>query len=176
MFYIGIDASLTATGIVVIDEDCKLHSSKLISSKKKDTERLIDLEKIAKEYLSNYAPDRKLTVMAFLENYSFGSRVGQAFSIGEWGGVLRVLLTKMGFEVVEVSPPTLKKFVTGKGNAKKEQMLLQVYKKYGQEFKSNDLCDAYGLARMNWSLGNTKDLATYEKEAIKTVKEFNEID
>jgi len=175
LFYIGIDASLTATGIVVLDDNCKIFASKIISSNKKETERLIDLTKIVKEFLINFQPPKMITTFIFLENYSFGSRAGQAFSIGEWGGVLRVLLTEMKFKVILVSPPTLKKFVTGKGNTKKEQMLLQVYKKYGQEFMSNDLCDAYGLARMNWSLDHGKGLVEYEKEALNKVKEFNSI-
>ena len=50
-----------------------------------------------------------------------------------------------GFLVVP--PSTLKKFVTGKGNAKKDQMLLKTFKRWGVEFNDHNVCDAYGLAR-----------------------------
>ncbi len=46
-----------------------------------------------------------------------------------------------------IAPGTLKKFVTGDGRAKKDLMLLKVYKKWGVEFSDDNLADAYGLAR-----------------------------
>jgi crossover junction endodeoxyribonuclease RuvC len=122
--------------------------------------------------LEAFVPSKMIII--FLERYAYGARAGQAFSIGEWGGVLRVLLDEMKFkEVFEVSPPTLKKYITGHGNAKKEQMLLQTFKRYKIEFQSNDLCDAYGLARMNWARDNQSKLLKHEKEALQTVMEYN---
>ena len=46
-----------------------------------------------------------------------------------------------------IPPNTLKKFITGKGNAKKELMLLKVYKRWGVEFNDNNMADAYSLAK-----------------------------
>ena len=54
--------------------------------------------------------------------------------------------------VVEVPPSTLKKFVTGKGNAKKDQMMLAIYKRWGTEFDNNDAADAYALAQYGRTL------------------------
>ncbi len=51
---------------------------------------------------------------------------------------------KIPFEIV--APPTLKKFVTGSGRAKKEQMLLKIYKKWGREFDSTDEAEAFAVA------------------------------
>jgi crossover junction endodeoxyribonuclease RuvC len=161
-FFIGIDASLSSTGIVVLDGRGEIYSRMIISSKLTGTERLKDLSKKTKEYLSNFVPCRLIPV--FLENYSFGSRAGQAFSIGEWGGVLRVLLNEMGFKVTGIAPTVLKKFITGKGNAKKEQMLLQTFKKFGQEFDNNDICDAFGLALLCYKFFNRDKLKLSESE------------
>ena len=47
-----------------------------------------------------------------------------------------------------VSVFCLKKWVAGTGRAAKEMMLLHVYKRWGVEFKDNNLADAYGLARI----------------------------
>ena len=46
-----------------------------------------------------------------------------------------------------VAPQALKKFVTGKGNVKKDQMKLAVFKRWGVEFPTTDETDAYALAQ-----------------------------
>jgi crossover junction endodeoxyribonuclease RuvC len=50
---------------------------------------------------------------------------------------------------VEASPTMIKKFVcgVGKGNAKKENVIKDVYKRWGYEHKSNNVVDAYAIAR-----------------------------
>ena len=55
---------------------------------------------------------------------------------------------KLNLEFKIISPTTLKKFVTGKGNSGKDIMLLEVYKRWNVSFSNNNLADAYGLARM----------------------------
>jgi Holliday junction resolvasome RuvABC endonuclease subunit len=49
---------------------------------------------------------------------------------------------------LQVPPLTLKKYVAGKGNAKKQEMLLQIYKRYGVEFNDDNAADSYALARI----------------------------
>jgi len=167
VFYIGIDQSLTSTGIVILDEDAKIFASTIINSKEKGVKRLSDLSKKITEYLKNYNPPKMIKI--FIEGYSFGSRLGQAFSIGEWGGVLRKSLYELGYNIAVIPPTSLKKFITGKGNAKKELMLKEVFKKYNVDFTDNNLADAYGLARMAWSIDKQSKLLNYEKEAIKAI-------
>jgi len=79
---------------------------------------------------------------------SFQSR-GQAMAqLGALHFILRIFLfqEKLDYRVVE--PTVLKRFVTGKGQGKKELMLKEVYKKWGADFDDNNLADAYGLARI----------------------------
>lgn len=85
-------------------------------------------------------------MLVALEGYSFGSHQG-AHQIGEWGGLLRWTLWGEMVPYIEVSPSTLKSYVSGKGNAPKEVMLREVFRKWGFEAASNDEADAYGLAR-----------------------------
>lgn len=47
-----------------------------------------------------------------------------------------------------IPPTTLKKYATGKGTAKKQEMLLQIYKRWGVEFSDDNAADAYALARL----------------------------
>jgi crossover junction endodeoxyribonuclease RuvC len=42
---------------------------------------------------------------------------------------------------------TLKKYATGKGTSKKQEMLLQIYKRWGVEFNDDNAADSYALAR-----------------------------
>jgi Holliday junction resolvasome RuvABC endonuclease subunit len=49
---------------------------------------------------------------------------------------------------LKVPPMTLKKFAAGKGNAKKQEMLLQIYKRWGIEFNDDNAADSYALARL----------------------------
>jgi Holliday junction resolvasome RuvABC endonuclease subunit len=47
-----------------------------------------------------------------------------------------------------IPPMTLKKYATGKGNSKKQEMLLQIYKNWGVEFTDDNAADSYALARL----------------------------
>lgn len=58
-----------------------------------------------------------------IEGYSFGSRVGMAFHIGENVGTLKNALMDDMIPYVEYPPTQVKAFATGKGNADKETML-----------------------------------------------------
>ena len=57
----------------------------------------------------------------YIEDYAFAAR-GKIFHIGENCGVLKHQLYKAGISINVVSPPTIKKFATGKGNAQKHGM------------------------------------------------------
>ena len=85
---------------------------------------------------------------ACVEGYSFGSNSGKAFTIGELGGVVRLLLSDLDIPTIIMPPSNVKQFATSSGTSKKDQMMLAVYKKWNEEFKSDNECDAYVLARI----------------------------
>jgi Holliday junction resolvasome RuvABC endonuclease subunit len=62
--------------------------------------------------------------------------------------MIRIMLKKREINYSIIAPGTLKKFVTGDGRAKKDLMLLKVFKKWGVEFADDNLADAYSLARL----------------------------
>jgi Holliday junction resolvasome RuvABC endonuclease subunit len=49
---------------------------------------------------------------------------------------------------LQIPPMTLKKYAAGKGNAKKQEMLMQIYKRWGIEFNDDNAADSYALARL----------------------------
>lgn len=54
--------------------------------------------------------------------------------------------------VIMVPVGTWKKIVLGKGNFKKDQVLKEVYKKWGLDFDSNDEADAYCLSDYGFTI------------------------
>lgn len=96
----------------------------------------------------------------------------------EVGTLVRVALLESKIPWLEVPPTSLKKFTTGKGNAKKELMMLEVFKRWGFEAKTNDQADAFALGQFGYSLlGFGSDMPKQNMEAVHTVSmgtEFRE--
>ncbi len=171
---IGLDLSLTSTGVAVVHADGRLYSATAIKSKLADAPRLIDIRNNLYSILNKLS--RKPT-LAVLEGYAFGSQARHE-AAGELGGIIKVTLFLDGIPVAVVPPSTLKKFVTGKGNAQKDEMRLAVFKKWGQEFRTNDEVDAFALAQVGVILERHKqgidvkpELLKYEWEALQKVIE-----
>ena len=69
---------------------------------------------------------------------------------------------------LKVPPMTLKKYAAGKGNAKKQEMLLQIYKRWGIEFNDDNAADSYALARLtsgNFITKMEEDIVAQMKDA-----------
>lgn len=172
MSIIGIDLSLTSTGLVRVG---KTESVTTIKTKPKDGHNLARYEKIRKEICALV----RRGDFVFVENYAFKINPKQTSSIvslAELGGIVKwALVKRTGRIPFVVSPSTLKLFVSGHGHSKKEEMRLAAYKKWGKEFKNSDECDAYGLARLGVYLiyGPEKEVLAYEKRCIDTVIKAN---
>lgn len=140
----GIDASLNSTGWVVIEDhgDGNLIRSGVIGSDLKGIERAMEIDSEIGFLLKKHEPN-----LVYLEGYSYGSKGKSVMQIGELGGLLRKRLFLYG-PYKEIPPSVVKKFATGKGNSKKEDMKLAVFKKWGIEFETNDETDAFVLAKM----------------------------
>jgi hypothetical protein len=99
-----------------------------------------------------------------MEGYAFGAQM--AHMAGELGGAVKMALlrsfhTPAARYPLIVPPANLKKYVTGKGTGvQKNQMLLNIYKKWEIEFTDDNAADSYALARL---VSGRADNA-YEKE------------
>jgi len=127
--FIGIDPSLRATGIIVLDENGKIKDQKLLCTKQKDVDRLIFLREKLTEALTTLNKENIIKLVC-MESYSFASK-GMQFSIGEMGGIYKLVMKDLGLPFTMVAPTVLKKYVTGKGNCKKDLILKEVYKNMG---------------------------------------------
>jgi len=172
MIVLGLDLSLVGTGCVVLD-DGKMKTSRLITSKpsgknpKKELERLLGICKQISIIVDMHDPK-----LVCIEGIAFMSRNSGALSqLSGLNYLVRRLLHVRGIDFVIAAPTVLKKFVTGKGNSPKEFMLLETYKRYGVSFNDNNLCDAYGLARIaEATLDDNLKLTKFQAETLINVK------
>jgi len=145
---VGIDLSLTSTGICLVDGSAQTWR---IQSKgaKADTvavrvQRLID---ITNRVMDCIPQDVSLVV---LEAPSLGQsrQAGEHLRAGLWWH-LATSLHLQGHPVAEAPPATLKLYATGKGNSPKDHVLASVIKRYPDvDVDGNDIADATVLAAM----------------------------
>lgn len=144
MRVIGIDPSLTATGVA--DADGALFT---ITSKPDDgtvADRARRIATITAHLRPHRLTDAHLVV---IEGPAF-SRQGHAWvhlRAGLWWRIVG-LLHSAGVPVAEVTPTALKKYATGKGNADKSDMRMALYKRAGLDVPSDDEVDAWWLRQM----------------------------
>jgi len=143
MKILGIDASLNHTGLALIEEGKICHLSTIKVGKTRSTARLGLIRDEIVALVKSHKPDKVV-----IENYSFGSRGRAIFNIGELGGVIRLALLDLGYEVLEIEPKVLKKKITGNGNASKEDMIKAINEVYKLELKDDNQADALGLAHI----------------------------
>lgn len=139
----GIDASLTATGVAII-ENGKMHAEVLSPPKDQNRgmPRLAWFRARIVQLVRAATPE-----LIFIEGYGFGAK-GHAHSLGELGGVIKLALYDCGVPVELVPPTVLKLFSTGKGNAEKDVVSKELYKRFGVDLMNNNEVDAAGLAIM----------------------------
>lgn len=163
--YVGIDPSLSGTGLVILDEQANVVKElEFKAGTEDDPERFMKLVKKVRKHL-NPATDRIL-----IEGFSLGSKGAGVSKMFGLGWTFRILFTEEVFKWQEVPPTSLKKFASNKGNAKKEDLVLPLYKKWNYEHPSDNVRDAYVLSRIAWSMYNPDGLAGYEKEVLKKIK------
>lgn len=139
--------------------------STTIGSKFKGEARLADLRTKITSAVKLHRP--KLVV---IEGYAFG-RPNQMAALGELSGVVKCSLFEMQQPYLIVPPTRVKKFACGRGNAKKDEVRLEVYKRWGFEAPTNDEVDAYVLARIGLAyLGYDDKLIKPQLEVIKDLK------
>lgn len=132
---IGLDLSLTSTGIATPDGEIALRSGPTTGMERLAFIRA-EISTIARSYVDP---------VVYIEGYSFSSRASHAHAAGELGGVIRLMLWTDAIPYVDIPPATVKKFATGKGNANKDLVVSHVTNRAGRIFDSNDIVDAYVL-------------------------------
>ena len=177
---VGIDPSLTSTGLALIDALTGTAYTAAVTSKGKKTdtlvmqsERIRDLTDRICDYVR--AADPALVV---IESATFSTRNDTSAHrrAGLWWSVVNDLVAE-DFSVVMLSPAEVKKFATGKGNAGKDMMVARAATTWGEETLGtniNDIADALFLATAgSFGLGYPVVLSetSYRADIARRLKE-----
>lgn len=143
---IGVDPSLTSTGYAFRatkgDQEGMTVLGHIKGSDRTGMGRLVYIEERIIGLIDSVQPAKII-----FEGYAMGvqARRSAAFDLGELGGVLKKTIWERGIDTLLVPPTVLKKFITGKGNAKKDEMFEHLSEASGLSFRNTDEADAYGL-------------------------------
>jgi Holliday junction resolvasome RuvABC endonuclease subunit len=148
---IGIDQSLTGFAITALSiKEPNKYLTWVYKSPYFGIERLVDIRTwLLDHFMWFEEQDLDVTDIA-MEGTVLASHA--ALILGELSATVRLAIYDhyegpLRFPL-KVPPMTLKKFAAGKGNAKKQEMLLQIYKRWGIEFNDDNAADSYALARL----------------------------
>lgn len=165
MRFVGIDPS-TKTGFVALDEHGNvLRATELQGIGDKDPKRMITL---IDDIMRHIHPEDYIVI----EGFGYASQ--QAIQLGGIGWGIRMALTRRGFTYTEASPSQLKKFASGKGNTKKDDLAVHIYKNFGFEHSSDNVRDAFVLAKiakkLSWALaGGCIPGPKYQQEVLDAI-------
>lgn len=167
---VGLDLSLTATGYYLWNSQkgqVSIPGHGVITNKLRDMERMDHILKAIIFELDDFASSG---MRVYIEDFAFGVKQNQSYvrEIGMLHGIVRHWLWGNKIHTVMVPPTVLKKFVTGSGAAKKEVVMLDVYKRFGFEARDNNLADAFGLAAFGRAVEGLwdKELLSFQKETV----------
>lgn len=130
-----------------------------------EIERIIAIvDKIA-ALVDEYQPQ-----IVAIEGMAFMAKGTSLVQLSGLNYMLRAELLERKIPFVIVAPTSLKKFVTNKGNAQKDQMMLETYKRWGVSILDNNECDAYGLAQVGWAVFDPEHpVPKTQKEVIQLI-------
>lgn len=133
---VGVDLSLTSTGIATPAGEWTVRTNSADPTE----------ARLAVIRGGVMLPARSAGTLVVLED--FVTRSPAASTLGMVHGVVRVALAEAAVPFVLVPPATLKKYVTGKGNATKPDMRMAVYQRFGLDIPDDNQVDAFGLRAM----------------------------
>jgi Holliday junction resolvasome RuvABC endonuclease subunit len=136
---LGIDQSLTATGICLIVEGMA-YIWTMDEPEGKGAQRLYGYRAEFTRIFAQYAPR-----LWGMEGYAFGS-LSRAHALGELGGTVKLAGYTSGIAGFIAPPTTIKKALTGSGKSAKDMMVKEVYKHLGVDVADNNQADATVIA------------------------------
>lgn len=183
MIYASIDYSMTSPVISVYDDSKEFLFQNLTvhnrTSKKKlvgthndniqvsliedydsNEERFYQSGEWAKKILLEHKVEK-----VFIEGYAMGASKGLVFNIAENTSVLKQIMWSNNIQFVEFAPTSIKKFFSGKGNAKKPEMIEAFKNKTGVDLQTifgnnkvddkpaDDIVDSYAIMEMGLKNG-----------------------
>ena len=176
--YLGLDLSLTATGICILGENNKIVLLNTIETESKPYITIQDRwyrYKYILQQIIEYIRPFSFSGVA-IENYSLASR-GKIVQLVELGTLVRDYIIGPDIFILEPTPTQVKKYLLGKvQKGAKNIMCREVYKKYKIDIDDDNQVDAFILAMIargyDLYLRNKEkfmNLFIYQQEVIKAI-------
>jgi Holliday junction resolvasome RuvABC endonuclease subunit len=158
---IGIDQSLTGFALSAVSVELPTeHMTWVYKSPYSGVQRLDDIQTFLYDRFEWLKERENTPIDVAMEGTVLASQA--ALVLGELAATVKLFFFEHFFETnnyfpaldqvlrtpLQVPPMTLKKYATGKGTAKKQEMLLQMYKRWGVEFNDDNAADSYALGRL----------------------------
>lgn len=158
---IGIDQSLTGFAMTAINvSKVECYETWVYKSPYRGIQRLADIQDWLFDKFETLKADGNEIVEIAMEGTVLASQ--SALVLGELAAAVKLFMYEHFFDIMnynpappqhlrtplQIPPMTLKKYAAGKGNAKKQEMLMQIYKRWGIEFNDDNAADSYALARL----------------------------
>lgn len=158
---IGIDQSLTGFAMTAVNVDRpECYETWVYKSPYRGIQRLADIQDwMFSKFEVLKEQSNSITDIA-MEGTVLASQ--SALVLGELAAAVKLFMYEHFYDIMnynpappqhlrtplQIPPMTLKKYAAGKGNAKKQEMLMQIYKRWGIEFNDDNAADSYALARL----------------------------
>lgn len=173
---LGIDPSATATGLAALSPSPGLINgarrpivglAREFKPKTIGLKRALQISDHVVATVEEVQPD-----LAVVEGYAFSNQHTLA-TLVEIGTLIRLMLLRLGVPYLEPTASQVKKFATGNGNANKDLVLLNVYKRWGIEAPTNNVSDALAMGAIG--LAHLGQLEPLTKEQAKIVSEIRKV-
>lgn len=161
----GIDQSVNHTGICILNKQREVVFLDLVEPSKslREEKRLGFIRDNITKALENF----EVTTLV-MEGYSYNS-ANKKFLLGEVGSIVKLLAYDMDADLFSAAPKQLKKFVSGRGSASKQQMINCIDKQWGLKVTNDNLADAFGLACIAHEITWPQSTKRHQLDVVKLI-------
>lgn len=194
---LGLDLSLSGTGLTILDSKGSILFQALIGSKKENTKKNKDKTRLFikdKDYnvlFEDFIDSSTLTDMprlsfyrnkikefivkyqvteAILEGYSMGSKGQGVTGLAELGGIIRMMLYDMNIPYVQSPPYNAKAYISGISVAEKEIIIESILEKYNLHIEDDNIADSFSMANMLLEFGMDQINSALEEGGVDLLK------
>lgn len=132
------------------------------------------LHELTRELVHAFRLNPPRPELVVVEDYALGAPGRLSLiRLGEIGGIVRTWLFEQDYRIALVSPGTVKRFATGKGNADKYAMIRRAIELGARGNVNDDEADAFHLRRMGRAAhGLEGSLLPHEIDALAVVSSW----